>query len=140
VDEVFQSLWPFLSKNPGYARFGLLERIIEPEKSVVFRFPWTTDSGKVNVNRGFRVQMSSAIGSYKGGLRFHPSVDLGILKFLAFEQIFKNSLTTLPIGAGKGGADFDLKGRSESEVMRFCQSFMTEGDFLFQYDTKIVSP
>lgn len=126
VEEVFQSLWPFLIKNPGYARFGILERIIEPERSVIFRVPWTTDDGQVMVNRGFRVQMNSAIGPYKGGLRFHPSVNLGILKFLAFEQVFKNSLTTLPMGGGKGGADFDPKGRSEGEIMRFCQSFMTE--------------
>jgi glutamate dehydrogenase (NADP+) len=126
VEEVFQSLWPFLSKNPRYARFSLLERIVEPERTVIFRVPWTNDAGKVMVNRGFRVQMNSAIGPYKGGLRFHPSVNLGILKFLAFEQTFKNSLTTLPIGAGKGGADFDPKGKSEAEVMRFCQSFMTE--------------
>lgn len=126
VEEVFRTLWPFLSRNPHYTRHGLLERIVEPERAIVFRVPWSDDRGKVHVNRGFRVQMNSAIGPYKGGLRFHPSVNLGILKFLAFEQTFKNSLTTLPIGGGKGGSDFDPKGRSETEVMRFCQSFMTE--------------
>ncbi len=126
VEEVFQSLWPFLHNNPRYAGYGLLERIVEPERTILFRVPWTTDDGEVQVSRGFRVQMNSAIGPYKGGLRFHPSVNLGILKFLAFEQTFKNSLTTLPIGSGKGGSDFDPKGRSEAEVMRFCQSFMTE--------------
>lgn len=126
VEEVLHTIWPFIVKNPRYARLGLLERLIEPERTVIFRVPWMTDAGDVRVNRGFRVQMSSAIGPYKGGLRFHPSVNLGILKFLAFEQIFKNSLTTLPIGAGKGGADFDPKGRTENEIMRFCQSFMTE--------------
>jgi glutamate dehydrogenase (NADP+) len=126
VEEVFQSIWPFLTENPQYAKHALLERLVEPERTIIFRVPWTTDSGEVRVNRGFRVQMNSSIGPYKGGLRFHPSVNLGILKFLAFEQTFKNSLTTLPIGAGKGGADFDPKGRSEGEVMRFCQSFMTE--------------
>lgn len=126
VEEVLQSLWPFLEKNPRYTAMGLLERLVEPERIIQFRVPWTDDQGRVQVNRGFRVQMNSAIGPYKGGLRFHPSVDLGILKFLAFEQVFKNSLTTLPIGGGKGGADFDPKGRSEGEIMRFCQSFMTE--------------
>lgn len=126
VEEVFKSLWPFLTKNPHYTRYGLLERIVEPERTLLFRVPWVDDKGKVNVNRGIRVQMNSAIGPYKGGLRFHPTVNLGILKFLGFEQTFKNSLTTLPIGGGKGGSDFDPKGRSESEVMRFCQSFMTE--------------
>lgn len=126
VEEVFQSLWPFISKNPRYARQGLIERIVEPERTIVFRVPWSADDGTVHVNRGFRVQMNSAIGPYKGGLRFHPSVNLGILKFLAFEQVFKNSLTTLPMGGGKGGADFDPKGKSDDEIMRFCQSFMIE--------------
>lgn len=126
VEEVLQTVLPFIARSPRYARLGLLERLIEPERVIMFRVPWMTDNGEVKVNRGFRVQMNSAIGAYKGGLRFHPSVNLGILKFLAFEQTFKNSLTTLPIGAGKGGADFDPKGRSENEVMRFCQSFMTE--------------
>ncbi len=126
VEEVFRSLWPFVSKNPRYNRDGLLERLVEPERVIIFRVPWVDDAGKVRVNRGYRVQMNSAIGPYKGGLRFHPSVNLGILKFLAFEQAFKNSLTTLPMGAGKGGSDFDPKGKSDGEVMRFCQSFMTE--------------
>ncbi len=126
VEEVLHSLWPFLHQNPGYTRHGLLERLVEPERTILFRVPWTDDDGTVHVNRGFRVQMNSAIGPYKGGLRFHPSVNLGILKFLAFEQTFKNSLTTLPLGGGKGGSDFDPKGRSEGEIMRFCQSFMNE--------------
>jgi len=120
------SLWPFVEKNPRYASAGLLERIVEPERVIMFRVPWVDDKGDVQVNRGYRVQMSSAIGPYKGGLRFHKSVNLGILKFLAFEQVFKNSLTTLPMGGGKGGSDFDPHGRSDGEVMRFCQSFMTE--------------
>ncbi|MFP5384343.1 MAG: NADP-specific glutamate dehydrogenase [Gammaproteobacteria bacterium] len=126
VQEVLESLWPFLEKNPHYTQRGLLERILEPERVVMFRVPWMDDKGKVHVNRGFRVQMSSAIGPYKGGLRFHPTVTLGTLKFLAFEQTFKNALTTLPMGGGKGGSDFDPKGRSDDEVMRFCQSFMSE--------------
>ncbi len=126
VEEVMRSLWSFVRKNPRYSRHGLLKRIVEPERVILFRVPWVDDAGETHVNRGYRVQMNSAIGPYKGGLRFHPSVNLGILKFLAFEQVFKNSLTTLPIGGGKGGADFDPKGRSEGEVMRFCQSFMTE--------------
>ncbi len=126
VEEVMQSLWPFVKKNPRYTRHGLLQRIVEPERIILFRVPWTDDKGETHVNRGYRVQMNSAIGPYKGGLRFHPSVDLSVLKFLAFEQVFKNSLTTLPIGGGKGGADFDPKGRSEGEIMRFCQSFMNE--------------
>jgi len=120
------SLWPFVEKNPRYASAGLLERIVEPERVIMFRVPWVDDKGDVQVNRGYRVQMNSAIGPYKGGLRFHKSVNLGILKFLAFEQVFKNSLTTLPMGGGKGGSDFDPHGRSDGEVMRFCQSFMTE--------------
>lgn len=126
VEEVMQSLWAFVEKNPKYKRQGLLQRIVEPERVILFRVPWVDDSGEVHVNRGYRVQMNSAIGPYKGGLRFHPSVNLSILKFLAFEQVFKNSLTSLPMGGGKGGSDFDPKGRSENEVMRFCQSFMTE--------------
>jgi len=126
VEEVLTSLWPFLQANPKYAQAGLLERLVEPERVIMFRVPWVNDKGEVQVNRGFRVQMNSAIGPYKGGLRFHPSVNLGILKFLAFEQVFKNSLTTLPMGGGKGGSDFDPKGKSDGEVMRFCQSFMNE--------------
>ncbi|MBR1375148.1 MAG: NADP-specific glutamate dehydrogenase [Cardiobacteriaceae bacterium] len=126
VEEVFESLAPFLQKNPKYTQKALLERIVEPERVIMFRVPWTDDKGQVQVNRGYRVQMSSAIGPYKGGLRFHPTVDLGVLKFLAFEQVFKNSLTTLPMGGGKGGSDFDPKGKSDDEVMRFCQAFMSE--------------
>ena len=126
VEEVFMSLQPFLAKNPQYTKQGLLERIVEPERVVMFRVSWVDDKGQVQVNRGYRVQMNSAIGPYKGGLRFHPTVDLGVLKFLAFEQVFKNALTTLPMGGGKGGSDFDPKGKSDAEVMRFCQAFMTE--------------
>ncbi|MCC2638178.1 MAG: glutamate dehydrogenase [Moraxellaceae bacterium] len=126
VEEVLRSIWPFLQANPRYLEQGLLERLVEPERVIVFRVPWVDDAGKVRVNRGFRVQMNSAIGLYKGGLRFHPSVNVGVLKFLAFEQTLKNSLTTLPMGGGKGGADFDPHGKSDGEVMRFCQSFMTE--------------
>ncbi len=126
AEEVFHSLWPFLEKNPKYAQSSILERIVEPERVIMFRVPWIDDQGRAQVNRGYRIQMSSAIGPYKGGLRFHPSVNLGILKFLAFEQVFKNALTTLPMGGGKGGSDFDPKGKSDNEVMRFCQSFMTE--------------
>lgn len=126
VEEVLRSLWPFLQANPQYLAQGLLERLMEPERVIMFRVPWVDDQGQVRVNRGFRVQMSSAIGPYKGGLRFHPSVNLGVLKFLAFEQVFKNALTTLPLGGGKGGSDFDPHGRSDGEVMRFCQSFMSE--------------
>jgi len=126
AEEVLTSLCPFLQDNPAYLSQGILERLLEPERSITFRVPWTDDQGKVHVNRGYRVQMNSAIGPYKGGLRFHPSVNLGVLKFLAFEQVFKNSLTSLPMGGGKGGADFDPKGKSEGEVMRFCQSFMSE--------------
>ncbi len=126
VEEVLTTLWPFIKKNPKYASQGLLERIVEPERTIMFRVPWVDDRGSVHVNRGYRIEMNSAIGPYKGGLRFHPSVNLGILKFLAFEQVFKNSLTTLPMGGGKGGSDFDPKGRSDNEVMRFCQSFMGE--------------
>ena len=126
VAEVLHSLKDFLKKNPKYAKAAVLERMVEPERVIMFRVPWMDDKGNVRVNRGFRIQMNNAIGPYKGGLRFHPSVNLSILKFLAFEQVFKNSLTTLPMGGGKGGSDFDPKGKSDNEVMRFCQSFMTE--------------
>jgi len=126
VREVFDSLEPVMEKHPEYRTANILERIVEPERQIMFRVPWMDDKGKVNVNRGFRVQFNSAIGPYKGGLRFHPSVTLSIIKFLGFEQIFKNSLTTLPMGGGKGGSDFNPKGRSDAEVMRFCQSFMSE--------------
>ena len=126
VGEVLESLGPVLEWRADYRSGGILERIVEPERVVMFRVPWQDDRGGVHVNRGFRIEMNSAIGPYKGGLRFHPSVNLGILKFLAFEQVFKNSLTTLPMGGGKGGSDFDPKGKSDAEVMRFCQSFMTE--------------
>src|SRR5256712_5669362 len=126
VQEVFESLRLVLTKHPEYKAARILERIVEPERVIMFRVPWFDDQGNIQVNRGFRIQMNSAIGPYKGGLRFHPSVNLGILKFLAFEQVFKNSLTTLPMGGGKGGSDFDPKGKSDSEVMKFCQSFMTE--------------
>ncbi|MDT3311379.1 NADP-specific glutamate dehydrogenase [Pseudomonas sp. rhizo66] len=126
VEEVLRSLWPFLEANPHYLTSGILERMCEPERAVVFRVSWVDDQGKVQVNRGFRIQMNSAIGPYKGGLRFHPSVNMGVLKFLAFEQTFKNSLTSLPMGGGKGGSDFDPKGKSDAEVMRFCQAFMSE--------------
>jgi glutamate dehydrogenase (NADP+) len=126
LEEVVGSLWAFLEKNPKYRKARILERIVEPERVIIFRVPWIDDRGGVQVNRGFRVEMNSALGPYKGGLRFHPSVNLGILKFLAFEQVFKNSLTTLPMGGGKGGSDFDPKGKSDNEVMKFCQSFMSE--------------
>src|SRR5512137_2193712 len=126
VQEVAESLIPFIEENPKYKQAKILERIAEPERTIIFRVPWLDDKGEIQVNRGFRIEMNSAIGPYKGGLRFHPTVNLGILKFLAFEQVFKNSLTTLPMGGGKGGSDFDPKGKSDNEVMRFCQSFMTE--------------
>jgi len=126
VQEVVETLTPHIEKNPKYEKAKILERIVEPERVIMFRVPWTDDKGEIQVNRGYRIEMNSAIGPYKGGLRFHPSVNLGILKFLAFEQVFKNSLTTLPMGGGKGGSDFDPKGKSDNEVMRFCQSFMTE--------------
>lgn len=126
VQEVIESLELVLEKHPEYRIAKIIERIVEPERVIIFRVPWVDDEGEVHVNRGFRIEMNSAIGPYKGGLRFHPSVNLGILKFLAFEQVFKNSLTTLPMGGGKGGSDFDPKGKTDSEVMRFCQSFMTE--------------
>ncbi|MBN2518999.1 MAG: NADP-specific glutamate dehydrogenase [Bacteroidales bacterium] len=126
VKEVAESLMPFIEENPKYRQAKILERIAEPERVIMFRVPWIDDKGEIQINRGFRIQMNSAIGPYKGGLRFHPTVNLGILKFLAFEQVFKNSLTTLPMGGGKGGSDFDPKGKSDNEVMRFCQSFITE--------------
>lgn len=126
VTEVMASLWPFIEKNPHYAEHGLLERLVEPERVIQFRVTWVDDRGMVRINRGYRVQHSLAIGPYKGGLRFHGSVNLSILKFLAFEQTFKNALTTLPMGGGKGGSDFDPKDRSAGEIMRFCQAFMTE--------------
>ena len=126
VEEVLESLVPVVEARPELEKAGIIERLVEPERIIMFRVPWVDDQGKVQVNRGYRVQYNSAIGPYKGGLRFHPSVNLSILKFLGFEQIFKNSLTTLPIGGGKGGSDFDPKGKSDNEVMRFCQSFMTE--------------
>jgi glutamate dehydrogenase (NADP+) len=126
VSEVLQSVEPVLERNPQYRSAKIIQRVVEPERVIMFRVPWTDDQGEVHVNRGFRVEMNSAIGPYKGGLRFHPSVTLSILKFLAFEQVFKNALTTLPMGGGKGGSDFDPKGKSDTEVMRFCQSFMGE--------------
>ena len=126
VQEVVESIWDHLLENPQYLHTKILDRIVEPERVIMFRVPWRDDQGMVQVNRGYRVEFNSAIGPYKGGLRFHPSVSLSILKFLGFEQIFKNSLTTLPMGGGKGGSDFDPKGKSENEVMSFCQSFMTE--------------
>src|SRR4029450_262517 len=126
VQEVVESLDLVLERRPEYRSACILERMVEPERLVMFRVPWQDDHGQVHVNRGFRIEMNSAIGPYKGGLRFHPSVNLGILKFLAFEQVLKNSLTTLPMGGGKGGSDFDPKGKSDQEVMKFCQSFMTE--------------
>ena len=126
VTEVLETLEPVIEKRPDYVEAGVLDRLVEPERQIMFRVPWVDDNGKVQVNRGFRVQYNSAIGPYKGGIRLHPSVYLGIIKFLGFEQVFKNSLTTLPMGGGKGGSDFDPKGKSDGEVMRFCQSFMTE--------------
>ena len=126
VMEVMASIKPVMDRNPEYRAAKILERLVEPERVILFRVPWVDDQGEVQVNRGFRIEMNSAIGPYKGGLRFHPSVNLGILKFLAFEQVFKNALTTLPMGGGKGGSDFDPKGKSDLEVMRFCQSFMAE--------------
>ena len=125
VQEVVESVWPVLDRHPEYVEARILDRIVEAERIVIFRVPWQDDAGEIHVNRGFRVQMSSAIGPYKGGLRFHPSVDLSVMKFLAFEQVFKNSLTTLPLGGAKGGSDFDPKGRSNGEIMRFCQAFMS---------------
>ncbi|MDD2227793.1 MAG: NADP-specific glutamate dehydrogenase [Candidatus Cloacimonetes bacterium] len=130
VKEVVETVWDVYESNPRFVKANILDRIVEPERSIIFRVPWMDDKGEVHVNRGYRVQFNSAIGPYKGGLRFHPSVNLSILKFLGFEQIFKNSLTTLPMGGGKGGSDFDAKGKSDAEIMRFCQSFMAE---LFRY-------
>ncbi|MGD9817462.1 MAG: NADP-specific glutamate dehydrogenase [Desulfomonilaceae bacterium] len=126
VSEVLESVKPVMDRNPRYRQTKILERLIEPERTIIFRVPWIDDQGDIQVNRGFRVQMNSSLGPYKGGIRFHPSVNLNIMKFLAFEQVFKNALTTLPMGGGKGGSDFDPKGKSDMEVMRFCQSFMTE--------------
>ncbi len=126
VHEVVESLVPFIDENPQYREAKILDRMVEPERVLMFRVPWLDDKGDIQINRGYRIEMNSAIGPYKGGLRFHPTVNLGILKFLAFEQVLKNSLTTLPMGGGKGGSDFDPKGKSDNEVMRFCQSFMTE--------------
>ncbi len=126
VEEVVTSIWPVILQNPQFNQSKILERLVEPERTIMFRVPWIDDNEEVQVNRGFRIEFNSAIGPYKGGLRFHPSVNLGILKFLGFEQIFKNALTTLPMGGGKGGSDFDPKGKSDNEIMRFCQSFMTE--------------
>jgi len=126
VREVAEAVMPFIEDNPKYSKAKILERMVEPERIIIFRVPWIDDKGEVQINRGYRIQMNSAIGPYKGGIRLHPSVNLGILKFLAFEQVFKNSLTTLPMGGGKGGSDFDPKGKTDNEVMKFCQSFMTE--------------
>ena len=126
VTEVVESLWPFITQHQRYAEHGLLDRLVEPERVIIFRVSWVDDHGEVRVNRGYRIQHSSSIGPYKGGIRFHPSVNLSILKFLAFEQTFKNALTTLPMGGGKGGSDFDPKGKSPGEVMRFCQAFISE--------------
>jgi len=126
VCEVVESIWPVLDRRPEYRKYKIIDRIVEPDRVITFRVPWVDDKGEVQVNRGYRIEMNGSIGPYKGGLRFHPSVTLGILKFLAFEQVFKNSLTTLPMGGGKGGSDFDPKGKSDLEVMRFCQSFMSE--------------
>jgi len=126
VREVVESILPYIEENPKYKKAKILERIVEPERVIMFRVPWLDDKGEIQINRGYRIEMNSAIGPYKGGIRFHPSVNLGVLKFLAFEQVFKNSLTTLPMGGAKGGSDFDPKGKSDNEVMRFCQSFMTE--------------
>jgi len=137
VKEVVESLMPFIEDNPKYQYAKILERMVEPERVIMFRVPWVDDDGLIQINRGFRIQMNSAIGPYKGGLRFHPTVNLGILKFLAFEQVFKNSLTTLPMGGGKGGSDFDPKGKSDHEVMKFCQSFMTELQRFIGSDTDV---
>jgi glutamate dehydrogenase (NADP+) len=126
VREVLETVGPVLAKYPEFTHHKIIERICEPERQIIFRIPWQDDRGEVHINRGFRVQFNSALGPYKGGLRFHPSVNLGVIKFLGFEQIFKNSLTGMPIGGGKGGSDFDPKGKSDDEVMRFCQSLMTE--------------
>ena len=130
VREVVETILPVVQTNKAYRKAKILERMVEPERVIMFRVPWVDDRGEIHVNRGYRIQMNSAIGPYKGGLRFHPTVTLSVLKFLAFEQVFKNSLTTLPMGGAKGGSDFDPKGKSDNEVMRFCQSFMSE---LFRY-------
>ena len=137
VAEVLESLEPVVAANPELERWGIIERIVEPERIIQFRVSWVDDNGKVQVNRGYRVQFNSAIGPYKGGLRLHPSVNLSVIKFLGFEQIFKNSLTTLPIGGGKGGSDFDPKGKSDMEIMRFCQAFMTELEKHIGADTDV---
>jgi glutamate dehydrogenase (NADP+) len=137
VKEVVESLMPFIEENPKYKQAKILERMVEPERIIIFRVPWLDDNGEIQINRGFRIQMSSAIGPYKGGIRLHPTVNLGILKFLAFEQVLKNSLTTLPMGGAKGGSDFDPKGKSDNEVMRFCQSFMTELSKYIGADTDV---
>ncbi len=137
VEEVITSIWPIIEKNPKYQSANILERIVEPERTIMFRVTWVNDKGELKVNKGYRVQMNSAIGPYKGGLRFHPSVNLSVLKFLAFEQVFKNSLTTLPMGGAKGGSDFDPKGKSDAEVMRFCQNFMLELSRHVSADTDI---
>ncbi|HQV83727.1 MAG TPA: Glu/Leu/Phe/Val dehydrogenase dimerization domain-containing protein, partial [Ornithinibacter sp.] len=126
VFEVMASLTPMIGTRPEYAQWSVLSRMCEPERQIIFRVPWLDDQGRVQINRGFRVEFNSALGPYKGGLRFHPSVNLSIIKFLGFEQVYKNALTGMPIGGGKGGSDFDPKGRSDTEIMRFCQSFMTE--------------
>ncbi|HOT40585.1 MAG TPA: Glu/Leu/Phe/Val dehydrogenase dimerization domain-containing protein, partial [Candidatus Syntrophosphaera thermopropionivorans] len=126
VSEVVESIWDVYESNPRFVKANVLERLVEPERVIIFRVPWMDDKGEVHVQRGYRVQFNSAIGPYKGGLRFHPSVNLSVLKFLGFEQIFKNSLTSLPLGGGKGGSDFDPRGKSDEEIMRFCQSFMAE--------------
>src|SRR5210317_2573836 len=126
VEEVVTSIIPYVEENPKYKAAKILERVAEPERVILFRVPWKDDKGEIQINKGYRIEMNSAIGPYKGGLRFHPTVNLGVLKFLAYEQVFKNSLTTLPMGGGKGGSDFDPKGKSDLEVMRFCQSFMSE--------------
>ena len=137
VEEVLTSIEPVLEQRPDYITSGVMERIVEPERIIKFRVPWVDDNGNVRVNRGFRIQFNSAIGPYKGGLRFHPTVNESIIKFLGFEQTFKNSLTSLPMGGGKGGADFDPQGKSDAEVMRFCQSFMTELQKYIGADTDV---
>ena len=137
VREVVESIAPYVVQNPQLMKMKVLERLVEPERVIMFRVPWVDDNGQVQVNRGYRVQMNSAIGPYKGGIRFHSSVNLSILKFLAFEQVFKNSLTTLPMGGGKGGSDFSPRGKSDMEVMRFCQSFMTELQKYIGADTDV---
>src|SRR5437016_5047416 len=137
VQEVVESLTLVLDQHPEYRKAKIIERIIEPERVIMFRVPWQDDQGELHVNRGFRIQMNSSIGPYKGGLRFHPSVNLGILKFLAFEQVFKNALTTLPMGGGKGGSDFDPKVKSDPEVLRFCKAFMCEIFRLIGPDTDV---